>query len=229
MFGRVGPAVRDHLVWCSLVDDLSAVVSGPGADVDDPVGRGDDVEVVLNHDERRSGIDKPVEQPDEPGDVGDVQSRSRLVQDDRATGGSEFGGELESLTFAAREAGEGLSEGEVVESDVVEPGQFEPDGGLCEVVDCVGDAHLEHVGDVLAGNLMFLGLWGEPSSFADFAAGDHAFHEGEVGVDDAVALTGRASSGGVGSEQPGWCSGGLGEHVTDEVEQAGVGGWVGAA
>src|SRR5699024_8421201 len=165
----------------------------------------------------------------EPGDVSDVQSRSRLVKDDRAAGGAEFGGELESLTFAAGEAGEGLSEGEVVESDVVEPGQDAPDGGPGEVVDSIGDAHLEHVGDVLAGDVMFLGLWGEPSSFADFAAGDHAFHEGEVGVDGAVALTGRASSGGVGGEQPGWCSGGLGEHVTDEVEQAGVSGWVGAA
>src|SRR5699024_11838184 len=96
----------------AFVDDLSAVVSGLGADVDDPVGRGDDVEVVLDHNERRSGIDKPVEQSDEPGDVSDVQSRSRLVKDDRAAGGAEVGGEREALAVAGGEEGGGLrSEG----------------------------------------------------------------------------------------------------------------------
>src|SRR5699024_86136 len=79
----------------------TAIVSGFGSDVDDPVGGGDDVEVVLDDDECRAILDDLVEQSDEPGDVGDVQSRSGLVQDDRAAAGAEFGGEFEALTFAS--------------------------------------------------------------------------------------------------------------------------------
>ena len=63
------------------VDDLTAQLSGPGADIDDPVGRADGVLVVLDDDERVAQIPQSLESLDKTGVVALVQADTGLVQD----------------------------------------------------------------------------------------------------------------------------------------------------
>ena len=68
-------------------DELATLVPALGAEVDDPVGHLDDVEVVLDHDDRVARVDEPLEHLEQPLDVGEVQAGRRLVQDvDRPAG-----------------------------------------------------------------------------------------------------------------------------------------------
>ena len=86
------------------------MVAGVGAQVDDPIGGGDHVQVVFDHDERGTAVDQTVEQCDEAGGVGDVQAGGRFVENNGVSGRSEVGGEFETLAFTAGQAGERLAE-----------------------------------------------------------------------------------------------------------------------
>ena len=58
-----GVALRDlrHLLGRSLGDDRAAAVAALGTEVDDPVGRLDDVEVVLDHEHRVALVDEALQ------------------------------------------------------------------------------------------------------------------------------------------------------------------------
>jgi hypothetical protein len=64
-----------------LGNDPAAGVAGLGAEIDDPVGLGDQVQVVLDHQDRMAGVDQAVQDADEALDVGHVQADGRLVED----------------------------------------------------------------------------------------------------------------------------------------------------
>ena len=64
----------------TLRDDAAAAVAALRAQVDDPVGFGDHVEIVLDDDHRVAGIDQPVQHADQLFDVGHVQADGRLVE-----------------------------------------------------------------------------------------------------------------------------------------------------
>ena len=55
----------------ALEDNPAAVVAGTGAEVDDPVGVRHDRQVVLDDDDRRAGVNEPVEQAEQLLDVGE--------------------------------------------------------------------------------------------------------------------------------------------------------------
>ena len=58
--------------------DRTAAFAALGAEVDDPVGRGDHVEVVLDHDQRMPGLQQLVEGAEQLGDVLEVQAGGGL-------------------------------------------------------------------------------------------------------------------------------------------------------
>ena len=62
-------------------DDRAARAAGFRAQVDDPVGRLDDVEIVLDHDDRVAQIDQAIEDIEQFADVVEVQAGGRLVED----------------------------------------------------------------------------------------------------------------------------------------------------
>ena len=62
-------------------DDLSAAVASAGAEVDEPVGALDEVEVVLDEDDGVAGVDEAVEDAQEVGAVLEGQAGRRLVED----------------------------------------------------------------------------------------------------------------------------------------------------
>jgi diacylglycerol O-acyltransferase / wax synthase len=59
----------------------AAAVAALGAEVDDPVGGLDDVEVVLDHDDRVALVDQAVQHVEQLADVVEVQPGGRLVED----------------------------------------------------------------------------------------------------------------------------------------------------
>ena len=94
-------------------DDLAARVAATRAEVDDPVGGGDRVEVVLDQDDGVAGVDEPVQLTQQERGVRGVQSRGRLVEQvERVTaaGPLQLGGELDALRLPAAELGGRLPE-----------------------------------------------------------------------------------------------------------------------
>src|SRR5205085_5438795 len=75
-----GGAGGDEVGGRALEDDPAAVVTGAGAEVDDPVGVRHDRLVVLDDDDRLAGVDEPVEQAEQLLDVGEVEAGGRLVE-----------------------------------------------------------------------------------------------------------------------------------------------------
>ena len=65
MLAGEGGVGGDEVGGCALEDDPAAVVSGAGAEVDDPVGVRHDRLVVLDDDDRLAGVDQPVEQAEQ--------------------------------------------------------------------------------------------------------------------------------------------------------------------
>ena len=72
--------MRHHLRRRALAHQLAAGVAAFGAQVEDPVGGADDVEVVLDHHQRVPRLEQLAERAQELGDVVEVQPRGRLVE-----------------------------------------------------------------------------------------------------------------------------------------------------
>src|SRR5690606_13889316 len=112
-----------------------------------PVGVLDDVEVVLDDDDRVALVDEVLQHVEQAADVLEVQAGGRLVED---VGGApvgaalELGGQLDALRLTAGEGGAALPEAHVPEADVDEgaqvPGDL-PGGG--EEVRGLRDRHVE--------------------------------------------------------------------------------------
>src|SRR5581483_1899135 len=116
---RVGSLLLDDVLRRSGSDDLAAARSAFGTEIDDPIRAGDDVEVVLDDEDRVSLIAKLREGVEQDGDVREVQASRGLVEDVQGASGRaprQFARELHALGFAAGERRRGLSEREVAEA-----------------------------------------------------------------------------------------------------------------
>src|SRR5581483_880316 len=93
-----------HLLRRALHHDRAATVATLGAQVDDPVGGLDHVEVVLDHQHSVALIDQAAKDRQEFPDVFEVKTGGGLVEDvDGVAGGTlrELAGQLDPLRLAA--------------------------------------------------------------------------------------------------------------------------------
>ena len=106
----------------SLREDFAALETCSGAHVDEVVGGADDVLVVFYYNHRISEIAESGHRGDEAGGVRGMEADGRLVEDvdHSAQAGTELGGELDALDFAAGEGAGGAVEREVIKADVFE-------------------------------------------------------------------------------------------------------------
>ena len=84
-----GPCARrvtHHLVRRAGGNDLAARLAAFGAEVDDPVGGADHVEVVLDHEQRMARGEQPLERAEQLRDVVEVQAGRRLVEEEQRAG-----------------------------------------------------------------------------------------------------------------------------------------------
>ncbi len=63
---------------------VAAFGAGVGADLDDVVGVFDDVELVLDDEERVAGVGEAMEDAEEDFDVGEVEAGGGLVEDEKS-------------------------------------------------------------------------------------------------------------------------------------------------
>jgi hypothetical protein len=135
-----GPLVGEEVLEQARVDHFTAVLPRPRSDVDDPVGLGDGVLVVLDDDEGVAEVPQPREGLDQPAVVALVQADRRLVQDVQYAheSRSDLRGEPDALGLSAGQRARRPFQVEVLEPDVEEEGQARLD--LLE--DLVGDLRL---------------------------------------------------------------------------------------
>jgi hypothetical protein len=113
-------------------DDLAAAVAAFGAEIDDPVGGLDDVEIVLDHHHGVALLDQLVQHFQQLGDIVEMQAGGRFVEDvERAAGGAlgQLLGELDALRLAARQRRRLLADLDVAEAHALERFQLVAHGG----------------------------------------------------------------------------------------------------
>lgn len=88
----MGVAGVEQLARGALKADGAAVVAAFGAEVDDPVGLGDEGEIVFDDDDDGGGavVDEIVEEVEQPARVAGVQAGGRFVEDEDATAGVQL-------------------------------------------------------------------------------------------------------------------------------------------
>src|ERR1700675_1811998 len=104
-------------------DDLPALVAALGAHVDDPVGGFDDVEIVLDDQERSAALLQFAKGREKFGDVVEMQAGRGLVQNIENAlifRAREMRGKFQALGFTAGKRGGGLTETQIAEADFIE-------------------------------------------------------------------------------------------------------------
>ena len=140
-------------------DDLSAALPALGAEVDQPVGAFDYIEVMLNHQHGIAAVAQCFEHLNQLMDIGEVQPGGRFVENVECFAGrlfAQLGGELDALGLAAGERGGGLTEAKVAEPDFAQRAQFALHAGdRAEKFAGFIDRHGEHIGDAFAAVVHF--------------------------------------------------------------------------
>ena len=104
--GRVRSLVSSQPLGRTFGDHLAALVASLRPKIEDPVGRFDHIQVVLDDDDGVSGVGEPVEHIEQALDIGEVEARGRLVEDVERLPGrdlGELGSELDPLRLAPGE------------------------------------------------------------------------------------------------------------------------------
>src|ERR1700694_4390946 len=115
----VGPFGAGNEFGRALRDDAAAAFAAFGAEVDDPVGLLDDVEMVLDDEHGVAEIDEALENIEEFSNIVEMEAGGGLVEDvERAAGLAlrELAGQLDALRFAAGKSCGGLAERYVAEA-----------------------------------------------------------------------------------------------------------------
>ncbi len=161
--GGVAGRVRSHLFGRALGHDQPTGTAALGAEVDQPVGGADHVQVVFDHDQRMPGLQQLAQRAHELGDVVEVQTGGGLVEQEQraflgqrlAAGGAVLGRlgqetrELEALRFATRERGHGLTELHVLQPHVHDGLQRTDDLSVgLEQLGRFADRQVQHIGHV---------------------------------------------------------------------------------
>ena len=113
MESRVGAFHGGHFLRCPASDKFSTLVPSLRADVDNPVGTLDHVQIVFDHDDAISFRDKTVEGFQKNCDIVDMKTGCRLVKDEESSPrlvSRQACRKLESLGFTATQDIERLTE-----------------------------------------------------------------------------------------------------------------------
>ena len=120
MFAGESRPSRYEVCGNAFKDDPTAVVAGAWTEIDDPVGVCHNRLVVLDHDDRFTRVDEPVQQAEQILDIGQVEAGGRLVQNVNVALLGQMGGELQPLPFATGQGWQRLAKVEITEPDVGE-------------------------------------------------------------------------------------------------------------
>ncbi len=124
-----------QLVGRAEENDLAAALAGARAHVHDAVGLQHDLRVVLDHNERISGIPQALHHADDAAHVARVQADRGFVQHEKRIDerGPERGGEIDALHFAAGERARLAVEREIAQAYFMDVAQPRADFGQKEI------------------------------------------------------------------------------------------------
>ena len=112
--------------------NFAAAGAAFGAEIDNPIGRFDHVQIVLDHQHRVAGVDQVVQHFQQHLNVGKVQPGGRLVEQIERAAGAPFhqlAGQLDALRLAAGKRRRRLAELQVIQAHVVQRLQLAADVG----------------------------------------------------------------------------------------------------
>ena len=135
-------------------NNSASSVAALGSEVDYIIGCLYHIEIVLDNNDRVACIGKAAEHRDKIFNVGRVQTGGRLVENiyrsSRAALG-ELVRKLDTLCFASRKGGRGLTYLDISETYVVKRAQSAVKLGMTfKEIHTLLDSHIKHVGDALA-------------------------------------------------------------------------------
>src|SRR3954451_15796958 len=181
-------------------DDPAAFFAALRTQVDDPVSRLDNVQVVLDHEKAVTGLQQLLERGEQLRDVVEVQPGRRLVEDvEHAIAGlrREVRRDLDPLRFAAGQRGRGLTETQVAEADLVEHLKASQDFRRgAEERQRLADRHVEDLVDASAAILDLEHLRLEALAFAHVAGDEHVGEELHLDLHFPFSFTCFAASAG---------------------------------
>jgi hypothetical protein len=220
------------------MDEASSGGATGGAEFDDPVGRGDDIEVMFDDDDGGAFLDELIQDIEEASDIEGVEACCGFIEDEEGARGGRSGQlrrELDALSFTPGEGERGASEGEIAQANVLEGVQSRGDGGYgVKERESLVHAELEDLGDRQALELDFEGLGIEASTLAGFTGDDEIGQELHGDGAGTVTLAGFATPPGLiqgetaGREAADPRFAGESEESAQLVEEPGVGRGVGA-
>ena len=135
--------------------DASAILSAFGAEVDDPVGVADHVQIVLDDDDRVAQVGQPVQHFEQfasrPRSAGRWWARRADTSVFPGLALAQFARQLDALGFAAGERDRRLAQMNVAQADVHQRLQLLPDlRDVFQNRQRIGDRRFEQIGDRLA-------------------------------------------------------------------------------
>src|SRR5713226_5828495 len=170
---------RRHLLWSTRRNNTAALRPGTRSQIDHPIGAFDDVEVVLDYDDRVAGIHQPVEHATEHAHVVEMEARRGLVEDVQlplpaaapaAAGQRELARNLETLGLTAGERRRGLAELQITETHLLEVPEATGEPRMAmQSLDRLVHCPLERPSDAEPLQLDVEHFALEPRSAADFA------------------------------------------------------------
>ena len=172
--------------------------SAAGAEVDDPIGGGDYIEVVFDDQHAVACVAELEEGLDEKLDIAEVESGGGFVEEVERVGGGwlgEFEGEFEALRFAAGECVGRLAERQVAEAELIEGCEDETQlWDWLEKCERFGNLKFEDIGDRLALVGDREGFAVEAFAIAGWATDPCVGQEMHFDFESAVALAAFAAS-----------------------------------
>ncbi len=208
------------------------------AEIDQPVGIGHHVEVVLDDHRGMTAVGQAVQHANEFFGIGLVQTHGRLVEHVHrrpGSGGGQLGNQLDALRLAARQKGAGLAELQITQPHVLQQLQRVMDFAVRrEKLDGFVHLHLQHLAGVAAAQPHGERFRVEAQTVAIGAGHGDVGQEVHRHLHRALPLAGRAAAGaGVEGEAAGGIAAdarflGVGEQLTNAVPEAQIGGGAGA-
>ena len=227
-----------HLLRGTLGHDLATGTAALGAKVDDMVGTLDEIQIMLDDDDRIAHVHQLLQHLDQAVHVCNVQACGGFVQNIHRFAGAAAGklvGQLDALRLAAGQGGGALPQGDIAKTHVQQRLQLAGDLGL------VGKehhrflhGHVQHIRNGLFLILYFQRFAVVARALAHLAGHIYIRQKVHLDLQNAVALAGFAAAALDVEAEPSRAVAAhlgvlrLGEYGADIVEHAGVGGGVGA-
>ncbi len=203
----------------TFAHEPAPVFAALGAEVEDPVGVSDHIEIVLDDDDGVAEVGEAMQDFEQLAHIVEVEARGGLIEEIEGTAClalGEFAGQLHALGLSAAEGGGALAEVDVAEADVDEGLQFLPDeGDVGEDGQGVFNGEIEDVGDGVAFEFDGQGFLIIATPVTHLALDVDVGHEVHFDAALAIALAGfAAASGDVEAEAAGLVAtfAGLGQH-----------------